>query len=121
MALAESVYRLTAVFPIDERFGMTAQLRRAAVSVVSCIAEGNARHSTRDYMRFLSMSSGSLAELETQALLARRLGFLSEQGAKDCLRDTHAVVRQAQALRNALSRKLAMPVSSPFPVPRSPS
>src|SRR5690606_8681930 len=66
MELVAEVYTATRDMPADERFGLTAQLRRAAVSVPSCIAEGNARQSTADYLRFLSMAAGSLAEVDTQ-------------------------------------------------------
>jgi four helix bundle protein len=118
MDLAEHVQRLTGAFPDGERFGMILQLRRAAVSVPSCIAEGNARGSTRDYLRFLSMSAGSLAEVETQLLLAGRFGYAAEGALTPVLAAAHAVARQLQALRNALSKRLA--AATPFPVPRSP-
>jgi four helix bundle protein len=70
------VYRLTATLPAQERFGLQAQMRRAAVSVVSNIAEGAGRSSTADFCRFIAISLGSLAELETQSLLCEDLGFL---------------------------------------------
>ena len=75
MQLVEAVYRATSSFPVDERFGLTAQLRRAAVSVPSNIAEGAARRSTSEYLRHLSFARGSLAELSTQLAIAQRLGF----------------------------------------------
>ena len=118
MDLAEQVQRLTGTFPAAERFGIVLQLRRAAISVPSCIAEGNARSSTRDYLRFLSMSAGSLAEIETQVLLAARFGYVPEDALTRILGHLHAVARQLQALRSALSKRLA-PVPT-FPVPRSP-
>ena len=117
LVLAESVYRSTKQFPADERFGLTAQLRRAAISVPSCIAEGNARNSTRDYLRFLSMASGSLAEIETQLVLAFRLGYLPEAENDALAAEVRAVYKLLQALKNALSRRISP--DSPFPVPRS--
>jgi len=77
MHLTKSVYQLTAGFPSDERFGLTAQMRRAAVSAPSNIAEGQARSGTREFLQFLSYASGSLAELETQLLLGASLGYCS--------------------------------------------
>jgi four helix bundle protein len=75
-SMAVDVYRLTAALPVAERFGLQAQMRRAAVSVVSNIAEGAGRDSTPEFCRFLAVSLGSLAELETQSLLCEDLGFL---------------------------------------------
>jgi carbamoyl-phosphate synthase large subunit len=74
MSLATLIYRLTAGFPREERYGLSAQMQRAAVSIPSNIAEGNARQSTREYARFVSTASGSTAELQTQLLLAQQLG-----------------------------------------------
>jgi four helix bundle protein len=119
MALAASVYALTARLPVDERFGLTAPLRRAVVSIASCIAEGNARSSTRDYLRFLSMSAGSLAEVETQTLLAERLGYVSCHDIAAPLSAMHSLARQLQRLRKVLTGKLAA-TDSPFPAPRFP-
>lgn len=70
VALARAIYRLTAEFPSEERFGLTAQLRRAAVSVPSNIAEGSVRRSRKDFCRFLEIALGSLAEIETQLEIA---------------------------------------------------
>ena len=75
---AIEVYRHTRAFPSDERFGLTSQLRRAAVSVTSNIAEGCGRDSERDFSRFLSMAAGSASEVEYQLLLARDLGYLDD-------------------------------------------
>ena len=75
MDLAVDIYGLSASFPSEERFGLTAQIRKAAVSVPSNIAEGHARGYTADYIRFLRIGKGSLAEMETQTILAQRLGF----------------------------------------------
>lgn len=75
--LALVVYEATRTFPKDEQFGLTSQMRRAVVSCASNIVEGCARHSESDYLRFLDMAYGSVREVEYQALLAHRLGYLS--------------------------------------------
>ena len=77
--LAISVYRITAGFPREELFGLTSQLRRAAVSVPSNIVEGCARDTEKDYIRFLNIAFGSLRELHYQLSLSSRLGFLNSQ------------------------------------------
>jgi four helix bundle protein len=80
MDLVEVTYMFTRQFPPDERYGLTSQLRRAAVSIPSNIAEGYGRHSTADYIRFLQIALGSLNELQTQLELGIRLGFMDRKG-----------------------------------------
>jgi four helix bundle protein len=75
MTLAANVYQLTSRFPQSEVFGLAAQMRRAAVSIVSNIAEGAGRRTTKDFIAFMHIARGSLAELETQILLAQRIGL----------------------------------------------
>jgi four helix bundle protein len=75
MVLAEATYRSTGEFPGSERFGRAAQMRRAAVSVISNISEGAARKTRADYIHFLHIARGSLAELDAQITLSARLGF----------------------------------------------
>mgnify|MGYP007100125220 CR=1 FL=1 len=75
---ADLVYGLTKAFPGDERFGLTNQMRRAAVSISSNIAEGSSRFSKSDFARFLEIATGSLFEVVSQAFIGRRQGFLSE-------------------------------------------
>jgi four helix bundle protein len=76
MLLVEAVYRASAALPDHERYGLCSQVRRSAISVPSNIAEGAARSSTADFLRFLGIARGSLSELDTQLQIARRLGFL---------------------------------------------
>jgi four helix bundle protein len=78
MQLVTDIYRETGKFPVEERYGLTNQLRRAAVSVPSNIAEGQARFSSRDFHRFLSMARGSLVEIETQLQIAMNLTYLAK-------------------------------------------
>jgi len=82
MDLVTDIYQATKAFPIEERYGLVNQLRRAAVSVPSNIAEGQARFSAKEFCRFLSMARGSLVEIETQLQIAINLRYLTEcQGA----------------------------------------
>ena len=76
MALAKEVYRATTRMPDSEKFGLTSQMRRAAVSIPSNIAEGHGRQSRTDYIRFLRTARGSLMELQTQLILVEELNFL---------------------------------------------
>ena len=78
MDLVIKLYKVTANFPKEERFSLTDQIRRSAVSIPSNIAEGAARNTKREFVNFLHMAQGSLSELDTQIELAGRLGYLSE-------------------------------------------
>ncbi len=103
MNLAKLVYKLTVRFPSEERYGLTSQLRRAAVSVPSNIAEGQARQSTREFIQFLSHAEGSLAELETQLLLGVEMGFAQESDVQPALQQIDELQRMIVALRRKLS------------------
>ena len=98
MELAERVYRVTASFPEAERFGMVSQMRRSAVSVASNIAEGFGRVRRAEFVRFLEISKGSLFELQTQAELARRLGWI----AGEELAELRALSRELDAVLRGL-------------------
>jgi len=73
-----NIYEVTKAFPADERFGLTSQVRRAAVSIPANIAEGAARQSDKEFIRFLAIAQGSCSEVETELLIARRLDYLSQ-------------------------------------------
>lgn len=83
MDLVTTIYGYTQAFPQDEVFGLISQMRRAAVSVPSNIAEGQGRQSKAEFRRFLSIARGSLYELETQVVIAQRLNYLTEENGDD--------------------------------------
>jgi four helix bundle protein len=105
MDIVEAVYRITSGFPKSELYGLTSQVRRAAVSVPSNIAEGHARASTKDYLNHISMAQGSVAEVQTQLEIACRLGYLSSPELKPVLDQAAILSRQLHALRDALLRR----------------
>jgi four helix bundle protein len=102
MALAKEVYRLSAGFPRDERYGLTSQLRRAALSVPSNITEGHARQG-REFGSFLSIARGSLAEVETQLLFAVEVGYLQPEHLSASLALADEIKRMAAVLGRRLS------------------
>jgi four helix bundle protein len=105
MDLVEQVYRLTKDFPKQELYGLTNQLRRAAVSVPSNIAEGQARTHVKEYLQFLSAAKGSLAEVQTQLEIGARLGYINAEQLEQILQRADAVSKQLYALRNALAER----------------
>ncbi|WP_145116666.1 four helix bundle protein [Botrimarina mediterranea] len=104
MRLALDIYKTTTTFPETERYGLTSQLRRAAVSVPSNIAEGHARDSAGDLARFCNISLGSLAEVETQLLLARELGYAERADAEKLLDQADQVGRMLRGLIRSTKR-----------------
>lgn len=106
IGLVADGYRVTRTFPTDERFGLVNQMRRAAVSIPANIAEGWGRQSTKDYLRFLAIANGSLAELETHIEVATVLGFLSNKTRADLYEDTDRIGRMLNRLRQSLKSKL---------------
>jgi len=110
MSLALEVYRATASMPSDERFGLTSQLRRSVVSIPSNIAEGYARGTTQDYIRFLRIARGSLAEVQTQIELGCKLGMIREsEQTTELIAETDRVL---QGLIRSLETKLRAEGSS---------
>ena len=102
MLLVKGVYRLTLSFPSVEKFGLTSQMRRAAVSIPSNIAEGQARRSTGEFIQFVSHAEGSVAELDTQLLIAVDLSYCSSSEAQ-ALFD---LLLELRKMLNSLRRKL---------------
>ena len=107
MALAVSVHALSKQMPREEMFGLTSQMRRAAVSVPSNTAEGAARHTTKEFLTFLYIARGSLAELETQLRLTRAIGYLPDELVSPALASTDEVGRLLTSVIASLKRRLA--------------
>jgi len=105
MNFVEAVYRTSAQFPAEERYGLTSQLRRAAVSVPSNIAEGQGRHSRREFHRFLRVAHGSLREAETQIQIADRLRYVSPTTSGKLMSAAAEVGRLLNGLAKSLSPK----------------
>jgi four helix bundle protein len=106
MDLACVAYELTRRFPSEERYGLSQQLRRAAVSIASNIAEGQGRQTTRDFLHFLYIANGSLRETETQTLLSERLQYITADERTRFFSHAGEVGRLLMALINSLKRKL---------------
>jgi four helix bundle protein len=106
MELCKELYRLTKTMPESERFGLISQLRRAAVSVPSNIAEGYGRGTTADYIRFLRAARGSLYEIDTQTLIAMELHFVSEETFTAIQKHVNHCGQVLAALIRSLERKI---------------
>jgi four helix bundle protein len=102
IVLAQIVYQLTQKFPPDEKFGIISQMRRAAVSIPSNIAEGQARHTTGEFIHFISHAEGSVAELDTQLILSIGLNFCMTAEAKEAF----GLIEELRRMLNVLRRKL---------------
>ena len=105
MTLVESVYRLSADMPLEERFGLVAQMRRAAISIPSNIAEGEGRRTPGENLNQLSIAHGSIRELETQLMLAERLGMLARQAVASGLAQAGEVGRLVTGLAKSVERR----------------
>lgn len=110
--LALEVYRATQVFPAGERFGLTSQLRRAAVSIPSNIAEGSGRPGDGEMLRFLGIAMGSASEVECQLLLASDLGFLASNDTNNLLMRIGEIRRMLNALMSRISADRRKPIAN---------
>jgi four helix bundle protein len=102
MALTEQIYKITQTFPTDERFDLIPQMRRAAISIPSNIAEGQARHTTKEFIQFISHAEGSVAELDTQLTLAIQFGYSPGTNVKEAF----ILLSELRRILNSLRRKL---------------
>lgn len=106
MQLVVQIYNVASGMPVEERYGLAQQLKRAAVSVPSNIAEGHARGATRDFCRFISIARGSVAEVETQIELAVRVGLVQSVHAEPIIQKCDKLGRILRGLRKLLDNKL---------------
>ena len=105
MELVENCYRLTADFPRSEEFGLKSQMRRAAVAVASNIAEGHERQHTNEFVQMISVALGSLAELETQLEVSRRMKLISEEDVGMISSSCRKVGKMLNGLRKSLAQR----------------
>ena len=103
-----TIYKGTSEFPKEEKFGLTSQIRRAAVSVPANIAEGAARQSSKEFSHFLAIAPGSASELETELLIAERLGYLEIDAYKEMHNELNTIARMIVGLSQHLKRKDTM-------------
>jgi four helix bundle protein len=103
IALAKAIYQLTSGFPSEEKFGLVSQMRRAAVSIPSNVAEGQARHTTGEFIQFISHAEGSTAELETQLILSVEVKFV----VKEQTTNEFVLLDDIRRMLNGLRRKLS--------------
>jgi four helix bundle protein len=106
MELAEGVYRLSQQFPKAETYGLVSQIRRAVVSIPANIAEGHATASTKDFVRYLAIAQGSLAELETHLMLAERFKYANSTEIEPILNRCAEEARMLRSLRRSLRARL---------------
>ncbi len=100
--LAVYIYKITNDFPAKEQFGLTSQIRRSVVSISSNIAEGSSRNSNLEFARFVSIASGSAAELKTQLIIAKEIGFLKENDYLNSEEQINSISRMLKALRTSM-------------------
>lgn len=105
MELTTKVYELTSDFPSDERFNLTSQIRRCAVSIPSNIAEGAGRNTNRDFNQFLGIATASSYELETQLIIAQRLEIITKEQIDNLIPELHSIQKRIYKFKQSLMRK----------------
>ena len=103
MDLVEDIYKLTASFPTEEKFGLVSQMTRAAVSIPSNIAEGAGRNSDKDFAHFISIAIGSLYELNTQIVLSERLGYINQSQSQELQKKLDNLQRKSVSFKSKLN------------------
>lgn len=103
--LTKTIYKITSTFPKEEIFGLTNQIRRASVSIGSNIAEGSAKNSSKEFLRYISIALGSSAEVKAQILIAFEIGFLNEENKIELLDKINKIGKMLKGLENSLRRK----------------
>lgn len=102
IALSVDIFHATEDFPKREHYGLAAQIRKSAVSIASNIAEGSARQTNKEFVQFLIIARGSLAELHTQLIIAEQCGYVTKQMLKKFIEQMNEIGRMLHALRNSL-------------------
>ena len=105
MDLAKAVYKATASFPQNEKYGLTSQINRAAVSIPSNIAEGAGRNSNKEFLQFLNIALGSAFELETQLILANDFGFISESALAVLVAQLQKIQKMINGFKDRLRKE----------------
>ena len=104
--MVTKVYEYTKAFPADERFGLTSQIRRAAVSIPANIAEGAARQHDKEFLQFLFVAQGSASELETELLIAQNLGYLHPERSKELYEEINTIARMIVGLAKSVKSRV---------------
>ncbi len=102
--LVASIYKITSSFPKEELYGLTSQIRRAAVSLPSNIAEGAARNHVNEFRQFLYIALGSASELETQLIISEMLGYISNEKSQELITDLNTVSKMIQGLIKSINK-----------------
>jgi four helix bundle protein len=116
MDFVDAVYTLTRSFPKDEMYGLCSQIRRSAVSIPANLAEGCSRDSTKEFIRFVNIALGSMAETETHLLIASRQGYMTVESLETLLEKAAEIGRMMQGLRKSLEKQLQTNVTSSQPL-----
>jgi four helix bundle protein len=105
--LSTKIYELTRGFPSSEKYGLCSQIRRAAVSVPANIAEGRGRGSTKDFLRFLGIAQGSLAEVATFVVIAEKLGYLQRSSSNEITLEIEELTKMLYGLQRSLRKRIS--------------